>query len=625
MPEAIRLADYRPPAYAVDTVELRVELDPARTRVHARLALRRTGSDTTLTPHGHDLELVGLRLDGRALAAPEYRIEEETLTLPGLPERCSLEVETLVAPEANSALEGLYLSNGMYCTQCEAEGFRRITWYPDRPDVMARFTTTVVADPASCPVLLSNGNRVDRGTLPDGRHYATWEDPFPKPSYLFALVAGDLACVRDRFVTISGREVALELYVQRHNADKCAHALAALQKAMAWDEQHYGREYDLDVYMIVAVDDFNMGAMENKGLNVFNSAAVLARPDTATDADFQRIESIVAHEYFHNWTGNRITCRDWFQLSLKEGLTVFRDQQFSADTYSAAVQRIQDVNLLRTYQFAEDAGPMAHPVRPEQYIEINNFYTMTVYNKGAEVIRMLHTLLGPERFRRGMDLYFERHDGQAVTVEDYVAAHADANGVDLGPFQAWYRQAGTPRLTVEERWDAAAGRYTLEFAQSTPPTPGQPEKQPLPIPVALGLLDADGRELPLQLEGEATPAAGTTRVLELATARQAFTFSGLAARPTPSLLRGFSAPVRLDFPGREAHLPLLMAHDPDPFNRWDAAQQRAVALLQQLVTATQLRLPLQLPPSFRDGCAATLAADLDPALVALALNLPSEV
>ncbi len=623
MPDPVRLADYRPPAFAVDTVDLRFELDPEATRVTSRMAVRRQ-AEGELTLHGSELKLLVLRVDGRPLQAADYAIDGESLVVPGVPDTATIEVETEIAPERNTALEGLYRSSGMYCTQCEAEGFRRITWYPDRPDVMARFTTTLVADPAACPVLLSNGNRVDGGELDDGRRWVRWEDPFPKPSYLFALVAGDLACVSDRFTTQSGREVALELYVQHHNADRCAHALAALQKSMAWDETHYGREYDLDTYMIVAVDDFNMGAMENKGLNVFNSSAVLARPETATDADFLRIESIVAHEYFHNWTGNRVTCRDWFQLSLKEGLTVFRDQQFSADTYSPAVQRIQDVSLLRTHQFAEDAGPMAHPVRPEQYIEINNFYTMTVYNKGAEVIRMLHTLLGTEGFRRGMDLYFERHDGQAVTVEDFVAALGDANERDLGDFMRWYRQAGTPILSVGEHWDAERARYTLVLEQRCPPTPGQPDKQPVRIPVAVGLLGADGTELPLQLDGEAAPHPGATRVLELDAARCEFTFVGLDQRPVPSLLRGFSAPVRLDFPGRNAHLPLQMAHDPDPYNRWDAAQQRAVSLLRERAADWRAARPLELPDTFRDAYAATLAAEIDPALVALALNLPSE-
>jgi aminopeptidase N len=623
MPEPIRLADYRPPAFAVDSVDLRFELEPAATRVTSRLAVRRQARGE-LTLHGSELKLNALRVDGRTLDAADYTIDGEALVVHDVPDNTIVEVETEIAPESNSALEGLYRSSGMYCTQCEAEGFRRITWYPDRPDVMARFTTTVVADPDACPVLLSNGNRVADGRLEDGRHWVRWEDPFPKPSYLFALVAGDLACVRDTFTTRSGRAVALELYVQHHNADRCAHALAALQKAMAWDEEKYGREYDLDTYMIVAVDDFNMGAMENKGLNVFNSSAVLARPETATDADFLRIESIVAHEYFHNWTGNRVTCRDWFQLSLKEGLTVFRDQQFSADTYSPAVQRIQDVNLLRTHQFAEDGGPMAHPVRPEQYIEINNFYTMTVYNKGAEVIRMLHTLLGAEGFRRGMDLYFERHDGQAVTVEDFVAALADANGRDLADFMPWYRQAGTPILSVGEHWDAERRRYSLVLEQRSPPTPGQPDKVPLRIPVAVGLLGADGTDLPLQLDGETAPHPGTTRVLELDGPRREFTFVDLAERPAPSLLRGFSAPVRLDFPGRSAHLALQMAHDPDPYNRWDAAQQRAVSLLRERAGDWRAERSLALPDAFRDACAATLAADLDPALAALALNLPSE-
>ncbi|MDX1594396.1 MAG: aminopeptidase N, partial [Gammaproteobacteria bacterium] len=623
MPDSIRLADYRPSAFTVEEVELRFELAPDATRVASRMAVRRQ-AEGELTLHGSELELRALRVDGRALEPADYRVDGETLTVPGVPESAVVEVETTIAPAANTALEGLYLSSGMYCTQCEAEGFRRITWYPDRPDVMARFTTTVIADREACPVLLSNGNRVDGGDLDDGRHWVRWEDPFPKPSYLFALVAGDLACARGAFTTMSGREVALELFVQHHNADRCDHALAALGKAMAWDEAKYGREYDLDTYMVVAVDDFNMGAMENKGLNVFNSAAVLARPETATDADFLRIESIVAHEYFHNWTGNRVTCRDWFQLSLKEGLTVFRDQQFSADTYSPSVQRIQDVNLLRTHQFAEDAGPMAHPVRPEQYIEINNFYTMTVYNKGAEVIRMLHTVLGADGFRRGMDLYFERHDGEAVTVEDFVAALGDANGRDLGDFMTWYRQAGTPILAVGEHWDAEQGRYTLVLEQRCPPTPGQPGKAPLPIPVATGLLTQEGRELPLQLAGEAAPSPGTTRILELDGPRREFTFVGLTSRPVPSLLRGFSAPVRVDFPGRSAHLAVQMAHDPDPFNRWDAGQQRAVALLRERADDWRAGRELVLPDDLRDAFATTLDADLDPALVALALNPPSE-
>ena len=623
MPDPIRLADYRPPAYAVDTVALAFTLDAQRTRVVNRMALRRQ-ADGELTLYGAHLELLALRVDGRELAPGAYRIDGETLVIPGVPDALEVEVETAIAPAENTALQGLYVSSGMFCTQCEAEGFRRITWYPDRPDVMARFTTTVTADRATCPVLLANGNLIAAGDNVDGTHWVRWEDPFPKPSYLFALVAGDLACVRDRFTTMGGREVALELYVQRHNVDKCDHALAALAKAMRWDEERFGREYDLDTYMVVAVDDFNAGAMENKGLNVFNSSCVLASPETATDQDFHRIESIVAHEYFHNWTGNRVTCRDWFQLSLKEGLTVFRDQQFSADTFSAAVQRINDVNVLRTFQFAEDAGPMAHPVRPDHYIEINNFYTLTVYNKGAEVVRMLHTVLGDAGFRRGLDLYFERHDGQAVTVEELVAALADANGTDLSRYLGWYRQAGTPRLAVSEAWDAARGEYALTLRQATPPTPGQADKAPLPIPVALALLDRDGTPLAPTLAGEAPHPAGT-RVVELVEAEATFRFSGLATRPLPSLLRGFSAPVRLDFPGRAVHLPALARVERDPFNRWDALQQQAVGVLEELVAALRVGEGPHLPTAFRDACAATLTdPGLDPALVALALTLPGE-
>ena len=618
--------DYTPPAYLISQVELRFELGEEGTRVASRLQLRRNpaGSGGALVLAGRQLELTGLRLDGRTLSAGDYVVDAESLTIAVVPEIFTLEVETLIHPERNTSLEGLYTSSGNVCSQCEAQGFRKITYYLDRPDVMARFTTTIVADRSRYPVLLSNGNPVARGELEGGRHFVTWEDPFPKPSYLFALVAGDLIKIEDSFVTASGRRVALQIFVEARNRDKCDHAMVSLKKAMAWDEAVFGLEYDLDIYMILAVDDFNMGAMENKGLNVFNSKYVLARPDTASDLDYQGIEGVIGHEYFHNWTGNRVTCRDWFQLSLKEGLTVFRDQEFSADMTSRAVKRINDVRLLRNGQFPEDAGPMAHPVRPESYEEINNFYTSTVYNKGAEVIRMLHTLLGAAAFRRGMDLYFARHDGQAVTCDDFAAAMADASGVDLEQFKLWYSQSGTPELTASGHFDAAAQSYTLRLRQHCPATPGQPHKLPFHMPVAVGLLDPRGNDLPLQLAGEAA-AAATTRVLDLRRAEQSFVFVGLAEQPVASLLRGFSAPVRLKADSSEAELAFLMAHDSDAFNRWEAGQQLATRLLLTLVAEVQAGRPLQLDPLFAEAFARTLSdREADPALLALALLLPSE-
>ncbi len=586
-PTPVYLRDYTPPPWRVETVALEFELAPHATRVRARLALRRHPNGDPAAPlvlDGEGLQTQQVVLDGRELAAGSgYRIDGSRLTVLDAPSSCVVETEVVINPQANTALEGLYRSSGNYCTQCEAEGFRRITWYPDRPDVMARFTVRITADRVSCPVLLSNGNRLDGGELADGRHWALWEDPWPKPAYLFALVAGDLVCIEDRFTTASGRAVALEIYVQARNRDRCAHAMAALKKAMRWDEQRYGREYDLDRYMIVAVDDFNMGAMENKGLNLFNASCILADAQIATDRDYETIEAIIAHEYFHNWTGNRITCRDWFQLSLKEGLTVFRDQQFTAETTSEAVKRIRDVTLLRTRQFAEDAGPMAHPVRPDHYIEINNFYTMTVYEKGAELVRMLYHLAGPEGFRRGCDRYFERHDGQAVTCDDFVAAIADANGLDLSAFMRWYDQAGTPVVRAQGHFDAATQRYTLELSQQTPPTPGQPHKRPLPIPLRLGLVGPDGADLPLRLEDEAPEAVPTERVVELREAQQRFVFTGIEQAPRPSLLRGFSAPVRLAYDDSDDDLLFLLAHDSDPFNRWEAGQRFAVNAIMRRV------------------------------------------
>ena len=626
-PRTTLLRDYAPPPYRVETVDLRFELGEGTTRVGSTLRLRRDASTPPGTPlvlDGQDLELVSLALDGVPLGPARYRTDPESLTVEDVPESFTLTVETRIRPEENTALEGLYRVGGLFCTQCEAEGFRKITYFPDRPDVMARYTTTVVADRETCPVLLSNGNPVERGELGDGRHWVRWEDPFPKPSYLFALVAGRLAEVSGSFVTRSGREVALRVYVESRNADQCAHALRSLQEAMRWDEEVFGREYDLDIYMIVAVDSFNMGAMENKGLNVFNSKYVLARPDTATDADYSGIQGVIAHEYFHNWTGNRVTCRDWFQLSLKEGLTVFRDQEFSADRNSRPVKRIADVRRLRTHQFAEDAGPMAHPVRPESYIEINNFYTSTVYEKGAEVVRMAHTLLGQQGFRRGMDLYFARHDGQAVTIEDFLGAMEDANGADLGQFRLWYSQAGTPEVSVREAYDPAAHTFELTLAQRCPPTPGQPGKRPMHIPVALGLLDARGKDLPLRLAGE--PAAGgTTRVLSLRDAEQTFRFVAVPERPVPSLFRGFSAPVRLRAEQGDGELAFLMTHDSDAFSRWDAGQRLATRVLLALCEDARAGRPLHCPDHLVHAFRRVLEEGAaDPAFAAEALTLPGE-
>jgi aminopeptidase N len=464
-PKTIYLEDYTPPPFLVENVDLHFELGEETTLVTSDLTLVRNPASAPspdhLTLDGQQLELVDISIDGTRIGGERYRLDDDALTVLDVSDAFTLQTRARIHPRANTSLEGLYTSSGNFCTQCEAEGFRKITWFPDRPDVMSRYTTTIVADRDRYPVLLSNGNPVDRGVLDDNRHWVKWEDPFKKPSYLFALVAGDLACVEDHFTTRSGRDVALRIYVEKHNADKCGHAMASLIKAMRWDEEVYGLEYDLDIYMIVAVDDFNMGAMENKGLNVFNSKYVLARPETATDTDFAGIEGVIAHEYFHNWTGNRVTCRDWFQLSLKEGLTVFRDQEFSADMTSPAVKRIHDVRVLRTHQFAEDAGPMAHPVRPDSYIEISNFYTVTIYNKGAEVIRMMHTLLGADGFRKGMDLYFQRHDGEAVTTEDFVAAMENANDADLSQFRLWYSQAGTPTVSVGGTYDENDASFTL--------------------------------------------------------------------------------------------------------------------------------------------------------------------
>ncbi|MCC6135467.1 MAG: aminopeptidase N [Candidatus Contendobacter sp.] len=625
-PKTTYLKDYASPAYRIPTVDLRFELGENFTTVHSRLNIVRaetTSAGTPLILDGQRLELIALALDGAPLAADRYQVDADYLTLLDPPAAFELAVVTRIRPQDNAALEGLYQSSGNFCTQCEAEGFRKITYFLDRPDAMAVFTTTLTADQSRYPALLSNGNLTGSGSFDDGRHWAKWHDPFPKPCYLFALVAGHLHCIEDRFITRSGRMVTLRIYVEPENIAQCDHAMASLKQAMTWDEQRFGLEYDLDLYQIVAVGDFNMGAMENKGLNVFNTKYVLARPETATDADYQGILGVIGHEYFHNWTGNRITCRDWFQLSLKEGLTVFRDQEFSSDLGSRGVKRIEDVRILRSSQFPQDAGPLAHPVRPDSYIEINNFYTVTVYNKGAEVIRMIQTLLGQDGFRRGMDLYFQRHDGQAVTCDDFVAAMADANNADFSQFQRWYHQAGTPELTVSDAYDPATGCYTLTVRQSCPATPGQLDKAPFHIPLALGLLDAEGQDLPLQLAGEAVPQ-GTTRILELREPEHVFEFIKIPARPIPSLLRGFSAPVKLNTTETEADLRFRLAHDSDDFNRWDAGQTLAIRTLLALVEARRQGQLWTLPESFSAAFNRALTSGAEPALLAQVLTLPGE-
>ncbi len=627
---AIHLKDYRPPDYRIETTNLEFELDETRTRVRSLMTVvcnhDRCEGIHPLVLNGRGLELKAIKIDRQPLSERDYKIDTGSLTILPVPDRFTLEIETEINPRQNTELSGLYLSSGMFCTQCEAEGFRKITYYLDRPDVMSRFFTTIVADKAKYPVLLSNGNLIGSGTMKDGRHFAKWHDPFPKPAYLFALVAGDLARVSDTFTTMSGRKVDLHIHVQHHNRDKCAHAMESLKRAMKWDEQTYGREYDLDIFMIVAVDDFNMGAMENKGLNIFNSKYVLAKPETATDNDFQGIMGVVGHEYFHNWSGDRVTCRDWFQLSLKEGFTVFRDQHFVEDMTSRGVKRISDVNVLRTHQFREDAGPMAHPVRPESYVEINNFYTMTVYNKGAEVIRMMRTILGTPGFRKGTDLYFSRHDGRAVTTDDFVQAMEDANSADLTQFKLWYSQAGTPELEVRRSYDPQTKSYELIFKQSCHPTPGQPEKKPFHIPVAIGLLGEDGKDMTLKVEGE-PPAPGEerTKVIHLRKAEERYVFTDIPYEPVPSVLRGFSAPVKVKLDLSDDERLFLMAFDSDEFNRWDAGQQLAVKCSLNLVRDYQEGRALTLDRKFIDAFKKTLKSNMtDKAFQAFALTLPSE-
>ncbi len=633
-PQPVYRADYRQPDYWIDEVNLHFELGEEDTWVSALLSVRindsLAGDAPPLVLQGEELDLAYVRLDGRELRPAEYLADEKSLTVQNVPRRFQLETRVRIRPQENTALSGLYRSGGLFCTQCEAMGFRRITYFLDRPDAMCLFTTTLEADRERYPVLLSNGNPVEETDLGDGRHRVRWEDPHRKPSYLFALVAGDLRCHAGDFQTASGRDVRLEIWVEPENIDRCEHALRSLQKAMAWDEQRFGLEYDLDVYMIVAVNDFNMGAMENKGLNVFNSKYVLARPETATDDEYEAIEGVIAHEYFHNWTGNRVTCRDWFQLTLKEGLTVYRDQEFSADMTSRAVKRIEDVKRLRFSQFPEDAGPMAHPIRPESYISMDNFYTATVYEKGAEVIRMIDTLVTTEGFRRGMDLYFERHDGQAVTCDDFRVAMADANDVDLGLFEGWYRQAGTPIVSADGAWDAESKTYMLTLRQSAPERfgaadGGVPPWEPLHIPVRVGLLGRDGRDLSLRLVGEEPGGERSERVIELVEAEARFTFVDVPEIPVPSILRNFSAPVKLVFDRSRDELAFLMAHDSDACNRWEAGQELAKDLLLELTRHAEAGEPLALDADFSSAFGRILAdPELDGSLKSLALTLPGE-
>ncbi len=605
-PQPVRLVDYRPPAYLIDEVFLDFSLEPAATRVKAKLTVRRNGEHSDpLVLDGDGLKTLSVAVDGVAHAFDETA---ETLTLAGLPAAFTLETEVEINPSANTALMGLYISGGRFCTQCEAEGFRRITWFLDRPDVLARYTVRMEADKAF-DRLLANGNRVETGDLPGGRHYAVWNDPFPKPCYLFALVAGELDELVDSFVTMSGRTIDLRVYVDTGMASRAEYAMDSLKRAMKWDEEAFGREYDLDLFMIVAVRDFNFGAMENKGLNIFNAALLLADEQTATDMDYERIESVVAHEYFHNWTGDRITCRDWFQLCVKEGLTVFRDQSFSADMRGEAVQRIKDVKALRARQFSEDAGPLAHPVRPSAYIKIDNFYTATIYEKGSEVIRMLKTLLGAEMFRTGMDLYFDRHDGEATTVEAFIQCFADASGRDLTQFFGWYEQAGTPRVDLTTDWDAGKGEVAITLRQSTAPTPGQPDKKPLPLPVRLGLLHDDGRPM------------GEECLIILEEAERTIRLPA-PERPVLSPLRGFSAPVNLTTDSEPKDRYVLLAADPDLFNRWEAGQ----GLARDLILARAAGTPDEVAEERYAEAVGRALADqaAEPAFKALILTLPSE-
>ncbi len=629
-PKTIFLKDYVVPDYLIDSTELEFELFEDKTTVSSKLAIRRNpqsknSSSAPLILDGQELKLKSLQIDGSELSSDQFSLTENALVIDSVPEQFLLHCVTEIKPQENTSLEGLYKSHTMFCTQCEAEGFRKITYYLDRPDVMSIFTVKIIAEKNRYLVLLSNGNNTEQGENPDGSHWSVWHDPHKKPAYLFALVAGDLASVEDEFTTASGCEVKLRIFVESKDVSKCDHAMASLKNSMKWDEEVYGREYDLDIFNIVAVDDFNMGAMENKSLNIFNTSCVLARPESTTDAGFQRVEAVVAHEYFHNWSGNRVTCRDWFQLSLKEGFTVFRDAEFSADMGSRTVKRVEDVALLRTVQFSEDAGPMAHPVRPDSYMEISNFYTVTIYEKGAEVVRMIHQLLGPEDFRKGSDLYFERHDGEAVTCEDFVLAMEEASSRDLQQFRRWYSQAGTPLLSISGHYDASQQSYRLSVSQSCAATPGQDEKAPFHIPLKMALLGKEGA-LPLSL-AESSPSAVDAKevVLDITDFEQEFIFENICENPVPSLLRGFSAPVKMIFEYSREQLSFIMNMDSDGFCRWDAGQQLGVLALQDMVAAHQsgqeMQMDVTLLAAFRSMVESPAQ---DKAMLALMLRLPSE-
>ena len=627
-PSVIHLKDYQAPDFVIRKTYLEFELFEDYTRVTSSLDIEKQNSNQdTLVLAGQELELISIAIDNQPLSETQYKIESESLTLFGLSESFILTCETKIYPQKNTSLEGLYKSNKMFCTQCEAEGFRKITYYLDRPDVMSVFTTKIIADKQRYPILLSNGNNIEREELEEGRHSVTWHDPFKKPSYLFALVAGDLDVVEDSYMTASGNHVQLKIFVEEKDLDKCDHAMTSLKNAMKWDEEVYGREYDLDIFMIVAVDDFNMGAMENKGLNIFNTSCVLANPKTTTDAGFQRVEGVVAHEYFHNWSGNRVTCRDWFQLSLKEGFTVFRDAEFSADMGSRTVKRVEDVSLLRTMQFAEDAGPMAHPVQPSSFIEISNFYTLTIYEKGSEVVRMIHTLLGKELFRKGSDLYFSRHDGQAVTIEDFVKCMSEVSGRDFTQFMNWYKQAGTPKVRVSSEYDASSQTYSLTFTQSCPATPESEEKSPFVIPVAMGLL-GDAGCLPIKVAGQKpNPEThdNTHHVIELTQEKETIVFNEVKEKPVPALLRGFSAPVRLEYAYTREELTRIMSHDDDGYCRWEASQELGIQVIREVMHAMTSSPSPRVDNLLLDAFKVILNDDrLDPAMVALMLKLPSE-
>jgi aminopeptidase N len=619
-PRAIHLADYKAPEFHITTVHLDFALEPEATRVTARLAIERLSGSGPLVLLGENQKLLSVALDGRALGAGDYRADDKSLILSDPPAKLTLEIVSEINPAGNTELEGLFLSSGMFCTQCEPEGFRRITYFLDRPDNLSIFTVRLEAAKEQYPVLLANGNRIANGDLPGGRHFAVWHDPFPKPSYLFALVAGDLGSIHDSFTTMTGRKIALDIYVEHGNEPRAHYAMDALKRAMKWDEETYGLEYDLDIFMIVAVSAFNMGAMENKGLNIFNDKVLLATPETATDDDYARIEGVVAHEYFHNWTGNRVTCRDWFQLSLKEGLTVFRDQNFSGDMRSRGVQRIQDVRALRGRQFIEDAGPLAHPVQPQSYIEINNFYTATIYDKGSQVIGMLKTLVGDEGYRKAANLYFQRHDGHAATVEDWVKCFEDTSGRDLSQFRLWYRQAGTPVIEARGAYDAAAKTYSLDLTQSLAPTPGQPEKQPMHIPVRIGLMSQAGAGLPLTLDGE-NRAGPETRVLELKENFHRFVFVDVAEEPLLSLGRDFSAPAVFRTPHGRHDRATLMGKDSDAFNRWEAGQILAAEIMLEVAGKARSDADTDYIAAIGDVLA---GAEADPAFAAQMLMPPTE-